>query len=489
MTTRTYNQNTLYHGQWNVICDVCGHKFKSDDIKERWDGMRVCREDWETRHPMDFQRGFADDQSVPYTRPDQTNASGTDDNGNPVEGTDVSGNTVPAALNITTTSLGALTKGTVVSLQLETDIVPSPTAVWSLVSGTLPTGLSLNTANGMVTGTATASGSFTPLIKVLDGVGRSDTQLYNTTVGAGEPLSWRHVSISLGDDVDWRNVDVGLVNRYNGGALDDGTIYLLGSTGAYTLDTTTFTWTARTAESTGVIFTGGGEIGCVLSDGSGYLVVGNNVTTSATWDRATDSWTSRGPAPRSVAPQWQHGEAASYNGYVYIFGGYEGSGSTSTIQVYNELTGAWSLSAATTPIAMRHGVAVTLPDGRILVGGGTTVRYWFFDPTDNSFTETTSIDTADNRKRANCAVVLSDGRVYIGGGQDATNTDQDDTYIFDPSAETWTDGAALLPIVTSDAGTAGEKVIIGPDGNLYLFRGDGLNSSEPVYPWVSGDTL
>ena len=49
MVTRTKDQNSYEHGGWNVICDVCGFKFKNVDIKKRWDGLYVCKEDYEQR--------------------------------------------------------------------------------------------------------------------------------------------------------------------------------------------------------------------------------------------------------------------------------------------------------------------------------------------------------------------------------------------------------------------------------------------------------
>ena len=70
MAKRSKNQNTYSHGDWNVICDVCGFKYKASDIKKRWDNLYVCADDWEPRHPMDFQKGFEDDPSVPFTRPE-----------------------------------------------------------------------------------------------------------------------------------------------------------------------------------------------------------------------------------------------------------------------------------------------------------------------------------------------------------------------------------------------------------------------------------
>lgn len=55
---------------WAVICDRCGFKFKSYQLREDWQGLRVCSSCFETRHPQDFVRGVPDDPSVPWTRPE-----------------------------------------------------------------------------------------------------------------------------------------------------------------------------------------------------------------------------------------------------------------------------------------------------------------------------------------------------------------------------------------------------------------------------------
>lgn len=57
-------------GQWLAVCDVCGMKYHSDDLKERWDGLMCCRQDWNPRQPQDFVRGIPDPQAVPWTRTD-----------------------------------------------------------------------------------------------------------------------------------------------------------------------------------------------------------------------------------------------------------------------------------------------------------------------------------------------------------------------------------------------------------------------------------
>jgi len=62
----------LKRADWNAFCDRCGEKRKASNLKKTWDGYYVCPEScWETRQPQDFLRGVKDDQSVPWTRPEQ----------------------------------------------------------------------------------------------------------------------------------------------------------------------------------------------------------------------------------------------------------------------------------------------------------------------------------------------------------------------------------------------------------------------------------
>jgi hypothetical protein len=62
-------QNWLQLGNWNAICDSCGRKFKASSLHKRWDGMMVCEEDWEQRHPQDLLRVQREQIAVPWSRP------------------------------------------------------------------------------------------------------------------------------------------------------------------------------------------------------------------------------------------------------------------------------------------------------------------------------------------------------------------------------------------------------------------------------------
>ncbi len=59
--------NTFKDGKWNCICVVCDRKFKSSDMRKRWDGQMVCKYDLDPRHPQDFIRGVQDNNSIPFT--------------------------------------------------------------------------------------------------------------------------------------------------------------------------------------------------------------------------------------------------------------------------------------------------------------------------------------------------------------------------------------------------------------------------------------
>lgn len=43
-----------------AICDRCGFAYRNNELKSTWDGLVVCEDDWEPRHPQDLLRGRAD---------------------------------------------------------------------------------------------------------------------------------------------------------------------------------------------------------------------------------------------------------------------------------------------------------------------------------------------------------------------------------------------------------------------------------------------
>lgn len=65
---------TYISGDFYRICEVCGFRYRASKTERRWDGLIVCHEDWESRHPQDFVRGRKDLQNVPNPRPESITA-------------------------------------------------------------------------------------------------------------------------------------------------------------------------------------------------------------------------------------------------------------------------------------------------------------------------------------------------------------------------------------------------------------------------------
>ncbi len=114
------------------------------------------------------------------------------DAGNPVRtATQALSISLVAPLTITTTSLAAGTVGQSYSQTLSASGGQTP-YTWSVASGSLPPGLSLNSATGAVTGTPTAAGTYGFVAQVTDGA-QTDTQTLSITVSSTAALvisSW-----------------------------------------------------------------------------------------------------------------------------------------------------------------------------------------------------------------------------------------------------------------------------------------------------------
>lgn len=56
-------------GQFNAICDRCGFKFKSGELKRDWQGLMVCDKDFELRNQQDLIRVKAERAIPTWSRP------------------------------------------------------------------------------------------------------------------------------------------------------------------------------------------------------------------------------------------------------------------------------------------------------------------------------------------------------------------------------------------------------------------------------------
>jgi len=60
------------HGNPNMICEKCGHKYKKSEMREQWNHVWACSYDYEDRQPQDKLKAFPDKQTIEDARPEST---------------------------------------------------------------------------------------------------------------------------------------------------------------------------------------------------------------------------------------------------------------------------------------------------------------------------------------------------------------------------------------------------------------------------------
>ncbi len=61
------SQDYFAPGQWNFNCQQCGRKLKSGEGLLEWDGLRVCRDCIDPRHPQELVRPVQDPKPIPWS--------------------------------------------------------------------------------------------------------------------------------------------------------------------------------------------------------------------------------------------------------------------------------------------------------------------------------------------------------------------------------------------------------------------------------------
>ena len=120
-------------------------------------------------------------------------------------------------------------------------------------------------------------------------------------------------------------------------------------------------------------------------------------------------------------------------------------------ELYDPATRTFSPTGNMTSARSRHG-SILLPDGRVLIVGGTAELY---DPSTGAFTA-----IGNNSQHGNTAALLTNGKVLITGGANAE--------LYDPSAGAFT-LAAPYGTGSHNDGTSTSTLL--PDGRV-LFRGE-----------------
>jgi hypothetical protein len=64
-------------GAWNTICDMCGLRYKSDQLRKNWKSEMVCGGCFELRHPQEFIRVRPEKIAAPWVRPEGADITNT----------------------------------------------------------------------------------------------------------------------------------------------------------------------------------------------------------------------------------------------------------------------------------------------------------------------------------------------------------------------------------------------------------------------------
>lgn len=206
-------------------------------------------------------------------------------------------------------------------------------------------------------------------------------------------------------------------------------------------------------------------------NGKIYFIGGYNgtssIATTEVYDPGTDSWTIKSAMP-TARTVW----TAVVNGKIYAIGGNKGTISTPNItdinEEYNPVTDSWTTKASMPTARNSFGIGVV--NDKIYVFGGinsssqVTSKNEVYDPSTNSWT--TKSD-GPSKTYANSAVVV-DNDIYHFGGSTGTNY-LSTVRVYSTISDTWSTKASMpVTLRYPSANRIGDKI--------YVFGGS-INSS------------
>lgn len=223
------------------------------------------------------------------------------------------------------------------------------------------------------------------------------------------------------------------------------------------------------------------EFSTVLLDDKIYVVGGSDekgiTSTVDVYDPRTDQWATVAslPEPRD------HTGASSYNGKLYVVGGFNGDNiPTNQLLIYDPNKDEWQEGE---PMPRSRGaLAAEFINGTLYAVGGVDSSHQAvstnqaYDPNTDTWTERQPMPTA----RHHFASAVVDGKLFVIGGRISGNgglkhvnetlTDFNGNEAYDPKQDTW---KILSPMPTKRSGLAGAAV----NSEIYVFGGESLNGT------------
>ncbi len=354
--------------------------------------------------------------------------------------------TINAPPSITTTSLSG---GQDTQAYSQTVAVSGGTGplMFSLGSGSLPDGLTLNGSTGAITGTPDVVGPSSFSVDVTDAAGAVASQNLSISIG-NAPLAITTTTLA-----NWTAGQPGYSQTVvtTGGTAPLNFSLVASWSQAGSLPNTRALLAAATGAN-GIIYAIGGY------DGS------NAVNAVDAYNPATNSW-----SPVASLPIGRNSLAAAtgLDGTIYAIGGQLGSFSpdSNEVDAYDPTTNAWTTVAAL-PDARDSLAAATGSNGIIYaIGGfgpsGFSNEVDAYNPATNTWTTVANLPLA---REGLAAVAGPNGIIYaIGGGNGSGLSNEVDAY--NPATNTWTI-VANLPVARDFL-----AAIAGPNGDIYAIGG------------------